>query len=392
MESPLPTVVLVIPAFNDARTLRALVERSLEAGFAAVMVVDAGSSDGLHETLAGLPVVRQTLPEDRGKGAAVLAGARLAGDLGYEAILVIDGDVAFEPADGWRLVEAARADWPAIAVAVQQPGMPGASDGGYCRRVSDFLVRLESGQSITDSNGWFRLYPVRFLVSRRFLARGSGFAAEAVVRGSWAGLPLLSVPVPLRFPPALQGPAPKGDWPRLCLLHSRLLLRSLLPWPHRRIVRRAAHGKPLLDILHPLRFFRQLSGEHNSPAELGAAVWVGIFIGALPIIPFGIVTIIYVNHKLHLNKLAGVGASNLCCAPFVPLLCIETGYFLRYGRFWSEFNRQTLLLEIHLRLWEWLLGALVVGPLLGLAGAFLTFCLVRSMREKRSGAVPAKEV
>jgi uncharacterized protein (DUF2062 family) len=170
-----------------------------------------------------------------------------------------------------------------------------------------------------------------------------------------------------------------------------LLLRSLLPWPHRRIVLRAAREKSMLDLLHPLRFFRNLSGEHNSPAELGAAVWVGIFIGALPIIPFGIATIIYVNHKLHLNKLAGVGASNICCAPFVPLLCIEVGHFLRYGRFWSEFNRQTLLHEIHFRLWEWLLGALVLGPLLGLAGAFLTFCLVRTMREKRSGAIPAKE-
>ena len=147
----------------------------------------------------------------------------------------------------------------------------------------------------------------------------------------------------------------------------------------------------MLDLLHPLRFFRNLSGEHNSPAELGAAVWVGIFIGALPIIPFGIATIIYVNHKLHLNKLAGVGASNICCAPFVPLLCIEVGHFLRYGRFWSEFNRQTLLHEIHLRLWEWLLGALLVGPLLGLAGAFLTYCLVRTIREKRAGALQAND-
>jgi uncharacterized protein (DUF2062 family) len=389
MESALPTVVLVIPAFNESGALRTLVERSLDAGF-AVLVDDAGSSDVGHETLAGLPVVWHTLPKDRGKGATVLACARLAGDLGYDAIMIIDGDGAFEPAEGRRLVEAAKADWPAIVVGARQPGTPGTSDRGYGRRVSDFLVRLESGQSITDSDGWFRLYPVPFLVSRHFLAHGSGFAAEALVRGSWAGLPLLSVTVPFRLPPALRGPQPTGDWLRLCLLHSWLLLRSLLPWPHRRIVRRAARGNPALDLLHPLLFFRRLSGEHNSPAELGAAVWVGIFIGTLPIIPFGIVTIIYVNHKLHLNKLAGVGASNLCCAPFVPLLCIETGHFLRYGSFWSEFNRQTLLHEIHFRLWEWLLGALVVGPLLGLAGAFLTFCLVRIMREKRSGAVPSK--
>lgn len=390
MEPNLPTVVLVIPAFNEARKLRTLVERSFDAGF-AVLVIDAGGSDGDHEMLAGLPVVWHTLAENRGKGATILEGARMAVELGYDAILVIDGNEALEPADGRLLVEAARADWPAIVVGVRQPVTPVVSDRGYGRRVCDFLIRLESGQRITDSDGWCRLYPVQFLVSRCFLAHGSGFVDEALVRGSWAGLPLLSVPVPFRPHPAMRGSAPIGDRLRLCLLHSWLLLRSMLPWPHRRIIRRAAHGKPVLDLLHPIRFFRHLSREHNSPAELGAAVCVGIFIGALPIIPFGIVTIIYVNHRLHLNKLAGVGASNLCCAPFVPFLCIEAGHFLRYGRFWSEFNRQTLLHEIHLRLWEWLLGALVVGPLIGLAGAFLTFCLVRTMREKRSGAVPAKE-
>lgn len=389
MDSALPKVMLVIPAFNDVPTLYTLIERALDVGF-TVLVVDAGSGGG-QQTPAGLQAVWLTLPEDRGKGAAVLAAACLAGDLGYDAILVIEGDGAFEPADGLRLLEAARADWPAIVVGVRQPGSSVVPEGGYGSRLSDFLVRLESGQSITGSYDWFRLYPVQVLASRRFLAHGSGFAAEALVRGSWAGLPLMAVPVPFHSTPSLQVSASAGDRLEICLLHAGLLLRSLLPWPHRRIARRAAHDTQVLDLLHPIRFFRHLSREHNSPAELGAAVWVGIFIGALPIIPFGIVTIIYVNHKLHLNKLAGVGASNLCCAPFVPLLCIEAGHFIRYGCFWREFNRQTLLHEIHLRLWEWLLGALMVGPFLGFAGAFLTFWLVRTMRKKMPGAVPAKE-
>jgi uncharacterized protein (DUF2062 family) len=120
--------------------------------------------------------------------------------------------------------------------------------------------------------------------------------------------------------------------------------------------------------------------------ELAAASWIGIFIGALPIIPFGIVTIVYVNHKLHLNKLAGVAASNVCVFPFVPFLCVEVGHFFMFGRFWSEFNRQTLLYEIHYRLWEWLLGSLVVGPLIGFAGALLTYLLVRYLRSPLENA------
>jgi uncharacterized protein (DUF2062 family) len=146
------------------------------------------------------------------------------------------------------------------------------------------------------------------------------------------------------------------------------------------MVPKAKGGNPWMFLSEPLQFFRLLCREHASAAELAVASWMGIFIGSLPIIPFGIVTIVYVNHKLHLNKLAGVAASNVCVFPFVPFLCVEVGHFFRFGRFWGEFNRQTLVHEIHYRLWEWLLGALVVGPVIGLGGALLTYFLVCYLR------------
>lgn len=123
--------------------------------------------------------------------------------------------------------------------------------------------------------------------------------------------------------------------------------------------------------------------EHSSPRDLGAAAWVGIFIGSLPIIPFGIAAIVYACHKLHLNKLAAVGASNLSCAPFTPFLCVELGHYLLHGRFWYDFNRHTLLGEIHLRMWEWLLGSLLIGPVLGTVGGGMTWLLVSSYRKRR---------
>lgn len=122
--------------------------------------------------------------------------------------------------------------------------------------------------------------------------------------------------------------------------------------------------------------------EHSSAAQLAAAAWLGIFIGALPIIPFGIAATVYASHRLHLNKLAAVGAGNLCVAPFVPFLCIEVGHYLRYGSFWYEFNRQTLLQQIHHRLREWFLGALIVGPIIGAIGAAATYFLIQALRRR----------
>jgi hypothetical protein len=58
-----------------------------------------------------------------------------------------------------------------------------------------------------------------------------------------------------------------------------------------------------------------------------------------------------------------VAVQNLCMPPFVPMLCIELGYRMRYGEWLTEFSKRTIVNELHLRVFEWLLGSLVVAPI-----------------------------
>ena len=389
-----PRTLLVVPVYNHGKTLRSVVEKALRTGF-PILVVDDGSTDGGMDSVADLPVVRHRLPGNRGKGAAIRTGAEIAKRTGYEAILTVDADGQHDPADGVRLLEAAAPSWPAIVIGarrMEDANVPRSSVFG--RNFSNFWVRLECGQALADSQSGYRLYPVDFLLDGRFLSTGFPFEVEVLVRASWAGIPLLSVPVSVDYPAAGERVShfhPIKDNLRLTCLHTGLVTRSLLPWPHRRVPRRETPDPESPGILQPYRFFRRLSREHSGAGELAAAVWVGIFLGALPIIPFGIATIVYVTHRLHLNKLAGVAASNVCCAPFVPFVCVETGHLLTHGRFLTVFNRSVLIDQIHLRLWEWLLGALVVGPILGAAGALLTYLVVRSYRAQRQqDTLPAR--
>jgi uncharacterized protein (DUF2062 family) len=383
IESPFPKTLLVIPVSGRNRALRAVVESAMEQGL-PLLLVDSEGDDGDLALIADLQVERLRLAAGLGKGRALVAGAALAKEQGYGAILTVDADGEYDPADVRLLLDTARISWPAIVIGTNVTESADIQDSRPpSRDFPGFWVRLECGQSIPDPTSVFRLYPVDFLTSRHFFASGRGFEVETLVRGAWAGLPLLSVKVPARRMPAAGKDLLSHrfmDSLNIVLLHTLLLTRSLLPWPHRRIVPKPATEDPWSLLSEPLRFFRLLCREHASAIELAAASWVGIFIGALPIIPFGIVTIVYVNHKLHLNKLAGVAASNVCVFPFVPFLCVEVGHFLRFGSFWSEFNRQTMLHEIHYRLWEWLLGALVVGPLIGFAVALLTYILVQYLR------------
>jgi len=387
METPLPKTLLVIPVYNHAAALRAVVLGGLAEGF-PVLVVDDGSTDGGLDTVVDLPIARHRFPSNRGKGAAILAAAELAKRAGYDAILTIDADGQHDPADAHLLLETASASWPAVAIGARRMKAANAPPSSvFGRDFSNFWVRLECGHALPDSQSGYRLYPVDFLLAGRFLSPGFPFEVEVLVRAGWAGLPLLSVPVQVHYPPAGERVShfrPFLDNLRLSCLHAGLVIRSLLPWPHPLRSPGEEAGLKMTEFLHPVRFFRRLSREHSGAGELAAAVWVGIFLGALPIIPFGIAAIVYASHRLHLNKLASVAASNACIAPFVPLACIETGYFLLHGSFLFAFDRHVLLYEIHLRLWEWLLGALVIGPILGFAGALLTYTAVRSLRANRS--------
>lgn len=385
-QSPVDLKTLVlIPVYNHAKTLRGVAKGAIANGF-SVLVVDDGSSDGSLESVADLQILRHRLPLNAGKGSAILAGAKLARTLGYDAIITIDADGQHDPADAHLLLETAVQSWPCIVIGARKMdtlNVPRSSLFG--RDFSNFWVRIECGQTLEDTQSGYRLYPVEFLESAKFLSRRYTFEIEVLVRGSWGGLPLFCTPVSVYYPPGDERISHfhkfKDNF-RLSCLHTFLVTRSLIPWLHKQLYIKPEAEK-LPSIFHPSLYFKMLSQEHSSSVQLAAAVWVGIFLGSLPLIPFGIVIIVYACHKLHLNKLAAVGASNISCAPFVPFLCIEVGYYLMNGHFWYEFNRHTLLDQIHHRLWEWLLGALFIGPLIGAIFALLTYLLINSYRKRK---------
>ncbi|UFS69377.1 DUF2062 domain-containing protein [Geomonas sp. RF6] len=388
-EVPAPRTLVVIPLYNHSQTVRGVAEKALAAGF-PVLVVDDGSTDAGLEVVKDLPVQRHHLAVNAGKGSAILAAAAVAAEQGFEAILTIDADGQHDPADARLLVEAAAADWPSLVIGARrmdkEDNVPASSLFG--RDFSNFWVRLECGQTLPDTQSGYRLYPVDFLVGGRFFSRRYTFEIEVLVRAAWAGLPISSVSVSVYYPPGEERISHFDkfrDNVRLTCLHTCLVTRSLLPWPQRRLYRKSTGTELRPSILRPVAFFKAISKEHSSPAQLAAAAWIGIFLGALPIIPFGIAAIVYTAHKIHLNKVAAVGASNLCIAPFVPLLCVEVGHLLLYGAPLEDFSKQTLLYELHHRLLEWLIGSLLIGPLLGALGAALTYLVVNWFRKRKSG-------
>ncbi|MBU0483419.1 MAG: DUF2062 domain-containing protein [Proteobacteria bacterium] len=387
-------ILMVIPLFNHGNTIRLVVEKALVAGW-PVLVVDDGSSDGGAERVVDLDCRTLRLIRNQGKGAAIMAGAEFASGQGYEAIITVDADGQLDPAEAGTLAAAACEQWPSIVVGARRmdkDNAPGASLFG--RAFSNFWIRLECGRELPDTQSGYRLYPVKELLALETSCRRYDFEVEILTRSAWAGLPIKSVPVSVHYPSASEREShfhQLKDNFRLTCLHTRLVCRALLPWPHKRLMFKEPQQiikerQERLSLLHPVRFVKRLCREHSSTLQLASAAWMGVFLGALPLIACHTVVLIYVCHRLHLNKLTAVTASQLCMPPLVPILCIQAGYFMRHGSFLLDLNWDTMVVQIHYRLWEWLLGSLFLGPILGLMVGGLLYLVINNLRSGR-GAV-----
>ena len=102
------TLSVVIPCYNERRTIRPLVDAVRGCGVSPVeiIVVDDGSTDGTRETLAGeiAPLVSKIIRHEKnqGKGAALRTGFRHAtGDF----VVVQDADLEYDPREFPRLMQ-----------------------------------------------------------------------------------------------------------------------------------------------------------------------------------------------------------------------------------------------------------------------------------------------
>ncbi len=128
-------------------------------------------------------------------------------------------------------------------------------------------------------------------------------------------------------------------------------------------------------------FAAVLLKEDLSPGRAAAAVFVGIFIGVVPIYGFQLLAALGLAFLFRLNKpltLASTFINNPLLQPVIVASSVELGYFLRGGAF-RPFHLSALT-GTHMKeeLLAWAMGSVIVGILVGGAGAAITAVVVRS--------------
>ncbi len=190
-------VVVVIPTFNEAESIAAVVAEIPRDVVGHVIVVDGGSRDGTTEIArrAGAEVIAA----GRGYGLACLKGAQAAD--ARDIVVFMDGDGADDPAAIAALVAPIRAGAYDFVIASRARG---ARDPGsmawhqlVAGRIAGALTRLLYGVRYTD------MCALRAIRRDTLLALGMreltyGWNLEMQMRVARAGLRVLEVPVTYR--------------------------------------------------------------------------------------------------------------------------------------------------------------------------------------------------
>ncbi len=379
----------VIPVYNNARTVGAVIRGCL-AQRVDVLVVDDGSTDAdLAALLSGEAATVVRHAENRGKGAALLTALAFARAHGFSHLITLDADGQHAPSDLPLFVEAVRRTPDAMVVGVRDftvPNVPQSSQFG--RAFSNFWIMIETGVSCKDTQCGFRAYPVALVAQLPLSARHYDFEVEVLTRAFWAGLPLVEVPVTTWYAPQGERVSHfrKGlDNLRITHTHGKLVARRLCLWPTRRLVPRTK-ARPWREILHPAAFIRMLLCEHATPVGLGVAAGVGTFLAVLPLPWLHMVVILYVATRLNLNRIMALSIQNFFAPPFTPALCMAVGHLMLHGTWLPRLPRS--MADLYACFVEWAVGSLVVAPVFAVVSGVVVYRLAAIVQRRR---VPPSE-
>jgi predicted LPLAT superfamily acyltransferase len=255
----------IVPSRNHAAALPAILQRLGEAGL-PVFLIDDASDAPARDAIAALAAPRRGVTVHRfetnqGKGGAVIKGFELAVAAGYTHGVQVDADGQHDLAALPNLLSlgAAHPDALVLGAPVYDDTVPLARLLG--RWITHLWVSIETlSPRIIDTMCGFRVYPLKpvmALLSAERVGRRMDFDIDIAVRLVWRGVPVITLPVRVTYPPGNTSnfDAMRDNW-RISKMHARLVL--------------AMPGRLLATRRGPLRRDREEATHWSGLAERGA--------------------------------------------------------------------------------------------------------------------------
>jgi len=200
---------VVIPVYDHELAIGAVVAAVLRQSIPLILVDDGSQAacatelDRLAaESSRQIDLVR--LDHNQGKGVAVLAGFRRAGELGFTHVLQVDADGQHCIDDIPRFLAAAmsRPDAVIAGCPIYDASVP--KSRLYARYLTHVFVWINTlSLEIRDSMCGFRVYPlpaVLKLMKRQPIGKRMNFDTDILVRLYWQGCRVINLPTAVTYP------------------------------------------------------------------------------------------------------------------------------------------------------------------------------------------------
>jgi glycosyltransferase involved in cell wall biosynthesis len=166
----LPSITIITPSFNAARTIAETLESVRAQGYPGLehIVVDGGSTDGTVEILEAAPGIRYVSEPDRGLAHALNKGIAMAPG---EVVGELNADDLYEPGSLRAVGEAFR----------EHPGAAWLT--GYCRIIDGDGVEIR--RPVTAyKNAFLRRYSLGLYLTHNFISAPATFFRRAALEAA----------------------------------------------------------------------------------------------------------------------------------------------------------------------------------------------------------------
>ncbi|MDM8158657.1 DUF2062 domain-containing protein [Labilibaculum sp. K2S] len=374
-------VCVIIPSYNNDRTLADVIDRVL-LHTSNVIVVNDGATDSTDSILksyqSSLEIV--THSKNKGKGCALRNGFKRALELGYEYAITIDSDGQHFPEDLPKLIQRLKEEPNSLIIGARnmsQKDVPGGSSFG--NRFSNFWFLVETGIRLPDTQSGYRVYPIKKLAELTFYCTKFEYETEVPVRASWAGIPVLSEPVQIKYDKGEDRVThfrPFKDFFRISVLNTILCFIAF------------AYIKPR-DFFKNLTWknikaFLDIKGENNF--KLATSIGFGVFMGIVPIWGYQMIVALALAYLLKLHKPFVIVAANISIPPMIPFIIfgsIATGALIMGIPMTNlSFSDGFGLDSITSNLLQYAIGSLVLACVAGILSGSFSYLLLLLLRRK----------
>ncbi len=336
-----------------------------------------------HEEHSPMPLQYIHLDAHYSKGDALFRAAEMAQEKQYTHIITLEivEEAAHVLDDMVQLLATVQEKPEALVIGSRDFSQPCSLRMRFERAMSSFWMRVQTGEKIEDMHSSLRAYPLNFFNFAKIQDKNYAFDAEVLVRAAWGAYEICQIPIHMPSKHTWQGPLIK-DYAKLITLNVQLTLRALMPLPFKR---HNAVREEAISLKHPVQALRKLM--HNpynraTPKELArtAAIAIAVLTVPAPIIQ-SIALLLFIGW-FKLNRLCALAMIPFTWPPFLPAMAILIGYRVRHGHWLSEFTIQTLGYEAGQRLWEWVIGSLLLTPVFALVAGVVVGSLAHVVAKK----------